>query len=94
MDICNAPVSVKKKKTPYGAAMLHVTREIQKQTMNRVGLDIKYNEAILIKCDLRPVLNDVRDGESLRCSGKSFHNVDAAESNDLSPQDLLVLILL
>ena len=56
--------------------------------------DYKYNYAILVKTVLRVALNDVRDGESLTCSGKSSHNEGAAEANDLSPQDLLVLILL
>ena len=55
-----------------------------------------FDYATLIKCVswLRAVLNAARDGESLTCSSKSFHNEDEAETNDLWPQDLLVLILL
>ena len=60
--------------------------------MNRV--DIKYSDAILIKCVLKAVLNDVRDGESLTCSGKSFHNEDTAETNDLNTKCLFVLFCL
>ena len=75
-------------KDTHGAAIQHV----QEKYKNKV--DIKYNDATLIKCVLRAVLNDARDGESLACSGKSSHNEDTAKASDLPPQDLLVLILL
>ena len=79
-------------KNTHDATIQHVQEKYKQQIMNRV--DIMYNYAILIKCVLRAVLNDVTHGERLTCSGKSFHNEDTAEANDLSSQDLLVLILL
>ena len=83
MSISNVLVSVKKHSWHSNTACTREIIYIQNHTMNKV--DIKYSYAILIKCVLRAVLNDTKDGESLRCSGKSSHNEDTAEANDLSP---------
>ena len=70
------------------------TLMVQRYNMYKRNTNQGRYYATIIKHVVKAVLNDARVGESLTCSGKPFHNEDAAESNDPSPQDLLVLILL